>query len=117
MSTCSICHGEVFDARDLVLCPVCNSAYHRDCWDYNYDRCAILNCPGEGLPFTPELATETKSNYWNESDEHSGETNRGNYPVLTIVFSGCIIILCCCISCAAINLILPVIKRLLGISQ
>jgi len=31
------------DIDDLILCPTCSAAHHRDCWEQNDGRCAILH--------------------------------------------------------------------------
>jgi hypothetical protein len=42
--TCKVC-GEPIAGLDVVLCSVCNTPHHRDCWEY-VGACSIYGCNG-----------------------------------------------------------------------
>ena len=45
---CPICRDQIRDKQPFVNCPVDNTTYHSECWDFNGKKCATLNCPGHG---------------------------------------------------------------------
>jgi hypothetical protein len=42
--TCKVC-GEPIEDCEVVLCSVCNTPHHRDCWEY-VGACSIYGCNG-----------------------------------------------------------------------
>lgn len=42
---CKVCGGPI-DESEMVVCAVCNTPHHRDCWDY-VGACSIYGCNGK----------------------------------------------------------------------
>lgn len=68
-SVCSVC-GQTFTAEDdVVVCPVCGTPHHRDCWSEN-GCCANKAKHGEGYNWQPENKIE------NNPEEKKQEPNQ-----------------------------------------
>jgi hypothetical protein len=42
---CAICHAMIEPGQPFGKCKVCNTPYHKECWEYN-GGCAVLGCAG-----------------------------------------------------------------------
>ena len=45
-ANCVYCHVDLELNEQVVLCDVCNSPHHVDCWLSNVNQCAIFGCNG-----------------------------------------------------------------------
>ena len=43
MRKCGVCHTNIADGCEIVLCPSDKTPYHRKCWEYN-KGCGVLGC-------------------------------------------------------------------------
>jgi Prokaryotic RING finger family 1 len=43
--TCKVC-GETITVGEIIICSVCNTPHHRDCWEY-VGACSIYGCNGK----------------------------------------------------------------------
>lgn len=41
---CSFCSGEITHGNPIVVCKNCRTYHHRECWEYNNNKCAVLGC-------------------------------------------------------------------------
>jgi hypothetical protein len=67
--SCPICAGAVERfadgaALEPVYCTHCQTLYHRNCWEQNGGKCAILGCGHrESRPYGPDLGPVLKIGY------------------------------------------------------
>ncbi|NSW54779.1 MAG: hypothetical protein HPY44_02085 [Armatimonadetes bacterium] len=43
LKECPVCQTRIFQAEQIVSCPVCRATHHKDCWEYN-GGCAVFGC-------------------------------------------------------------------------
>ena len=54
---CQVCGESLADGRPVVRCTQCQTAHHKDCWDY-MGSCSTFGCPGtKGRPVDPAKVT------------------------------------------------------------
>lgn len=60
--TCQICHEQITDEIDAVVCPVCGAGYHRDCFE-KLGKCVYEDAHGTDLQYNPDdTASENADN-------------------------------------------------------
>ena len=72
---CAICRQEVEEGENLILCPFCNSAYHRrhlEKWMMRKQACPVCRkgLKGYNLGFTPEKTSPRLTNNLHEPRRH-----------------------------------------------
>ena len=60
--SCAYCHAYLFEDDDIVYCPDCGAAHHRECW-LEINRCANENNHGKQQEITDNKAKTIKCNY------------------------------------------------------
>ena len=53
---CHYCLSQIKKSEEYIICPLCNSVYHRECWDEN-SGCAVYGCRNKIQISTPKNLT------------------------------------------------------------
>lgn len=58
--SCSFCLNQISKIEDSLVCSECGKYHHKNCWQYNLNRCASFGCKGTKA-FTPTPVKEEES--------------------------------------------------------
>ena len=73
---CPVCQQSFQPDDDIVVCPVCGTPHHRDCYKQN-GECGNFEKHNEGFRWAPEKAEEPIETAQNENPPFSGSNIQG----------------------------------------
>ncbi|MFN4150823.1 MAG: RING finger protein, partial [Candidatus Sericytochromatia bacterium] len=58
--TCPFCLNQISKLSDTLVCSECAKPHHKNCWQYNLNRCASFGCKGNNafIPLPPKEEVE-----------------------------------------------------------
>lgn len=71
---CIICHKKFSDDDDIVVCEVCGTPYHRECYK-TFNKCVNYDLHEKGLSFQPTVSQQKQEQ---EQQSHIEETSTNN---------------------------------------
>lgn len=86
--TCPVCSKEFDENSDIVVCPICGTPHHRDCYK-SIGRCANIDWHNENKTFDPELARAEMEGEKSRQSAEQDALNRESEPVEEITCRRC----------------------------
>lgn len=82
---CPVCSRFFEDSDDIVVCPVCGTPHHRECWDGN-NRCANENLHSENFVWNnPDKASsDEKTKHFNTQNENEDRDGAFDFHSTTV---------------------------------
>ncbi len=84
---CPICQQKFSENDDIVVCPVCGTPHHRDCYKQN-GECGNFHKHNEGYRWAPSAASEPVNEPQNNVPPFSGQPFNSQDASSTVFFSG-----------------------------